>query len=64
VISLLPTAPVGQADPGPGVYDLPSLDGTAAAGSTTNSPLLRLVLGAAVPRVHDLIRRQEDGVRR
>jgi hypothetical protein len=63
VISLLPTAPLGQAEAGAGVYDLPSLDGTPAAGSTTNSPLLRLVLGAAVPRVHELIKRQEDGVR-
>jgi hypothetical protein len=44
-------------------YDLPALDGTAAAGSTTNSPVVRLLLGGAVPKVQTLIRRQEDGVR-
>jgi hypothetical protein len=46
-----------------GIYDLPSLDGTLAAGSTTNSPVLRLLLGGAVPKVQELVRRQEEGVR-
>jgi hypothetical protein len=51
-----------SARPGPGRYDLPALDGTVAAGSTTNSPILRLVLGDAVPKVHTLIDRQEKAV--
>jgi len=46
-----------------GVYALPALDGTAAAGSTTNSPVLRLVLGDAVPKVQTLVRRQEARAR-
>lgn len=49
--------------PGGGVYDLPSLDGTPAAGSTTNSPVVRLLLGGAVPKVQSMIRRQEADVR-
>jgi hypothetical protein len=49
--------------PGSGVYDLPSLDGTPAAGTTTNSPVVRLLLGGAVPKVQAMIRRQEEGVR-
>ena len=51
-----------NARPGPGRYTLPALDGTAAAGATTNSPVLRLVLGDAVPKVHTLIERQEQAV--
>ncbi|QNN53798.1 metallophosphoesterase family protein [Nocardioides mesophilus] len=39
---------------------LPALDGTVAEGSTTNSPLLRLLLGDAVPKVQRLLQRQED----
>ena len=46
-----------------GVYDLPSLDGTAAAGTTTNSPVVRLILSGTVPRVKTLIRLQDEGVR-
>jgi predicted phosphodiesterase len=56
-----------SASPGPealdGVYDLPSLAGTPVAGSTTNSPVLRLLLSGTVPKVQQLIRRQEEGVR-
>jgi hypothetical protein len=44
------------------VYDLPSLAGTPVAGSTTNSPVLRLLLSGTVPKVQQLIRRQEEGV--
>jgi hypothetical protein len=49
--------------PGGGVYDLPSLAGTPAAGTTTDSPVVRLLLGGAVPKVQSLIRRQDDDVR-
>ena len=40
-------------------FPLTALDGTAAAGATTNSPVLRLLLGGAVPKVQTLVRRQE-----
>lgn len=43
-----------------GRYELPVLDETLAAGSSTNSPLLRLLLGGAVPKVQSLVRRQEQ----
>ncbi|CAN5557944.1 hypothetical protein BH10ACT10_BH10ACT10_14210 [soil metagenome] len=43
-----------------GRYELPVLDGTLAEGSSTNSPLLRLLLGGAVPKVQSLVRRQEQ----
>jgi hypothetical protein len=46
-----------------GRYDLPVLDGTRAEGSTTNSPLLRALLGGAVPKVQTLVRRQEEAER-
>jgi hypothetical protein len=68
---LLASAGVGvvqvrQADPGSrptgGRYDLPALDGTAVEGATTNSPILRLLLGDAVPKVHTLVQRQEKAV--
>lgn len=52
-----------EGSPGGGVYDLPSLDGTPAAGTTTNSPVVRLLLGGAVPKVQSMIRRQDDEVR-
>jgi hypothetical protein len=43
-------------------YALPVLDRTIAEGSTTDSPVLRLLLGAAVPKVHTLVQRQEERV--
>lgn len=46
-----------------GRYQLPVLDGTPAEGSSTNSPLLRVLLGGAVPKVQTLVQRQEDGER-
>lgn len=57
------TRPPGGPTPVSGAYLLPILDGTVAAGSTTNSPLLRVLLGAAVPKARNLVRRQEAGVR-
>ena len=42
------------------VYELPSLEGTIAEGTTTTSPLLRGLLAGAVPKVEDLVQRQED----
>ncbi len=56
---------VGQAEgsrPTRGRYELSALDGTPVEGATTNSPILRLVLGDAVPKVHTLVQRQEDAV--
>lgn len=44
-------------------YELTVLDGTIAEGSSTDSPLLRLLLGGAVPKVQTLVRRQEEGER-
>jgi hypothetical protein len=61
--SLWPSPAEGRETGATGLYDLPALDGTIAAGTTTNSPLLRLVLGGAVPRVQQLIRRQEEADR-
>ncbi len=46
-----------------GRYPLTELDGTLAAGSSTNSPLLRVLLGGAVPKVKTLLRRQEERAR-
>jgi hypothetical protein len=43
-----------------GPYRLTALDGTAASGSTTNSPVLRLLMSDAVARVQGLVRRQES----
>ncbi len=53
----------GRAPVAAAAYPLPVLDGTVAAGSTTNSPLLRVLLGGAVPKVQALVRRQESQVR-
>ncbi|MGZ4494449.1 MAG: metallophosphoesterase family protein [Nocardioides sp.] len=41
------------------VYPLPSLDGTPAAGAVTDSPVLRLAIEDALPKVETLIHRQE-----
>jgi predicted phosphodiesterase len=63
-VALLPVEPADGEDEAGGVYQLPSLAGTPAAGTTTNSPVVRLLLGGAVPKVESLIQRQEAGVRR
>ncbi len=54
----------GPDDANGGLYSLPSLDGTPAAGTTTNSPVVRLFLEGTVPKVQAMIRRQEEDVRR
>lgn len=46
-----------------GPYALPVLDGTPVAGATTDSPVLRLLLGDAVPKAQKLVRRQDDAMR-
>jgi hypothetical protein len=52
-----------EGSPGSGIYDLPFLDGTPAEGTTTNSSVVRLLLGGTVPKVRAMIRRQDDDVR-
>lgn len=42
-----------------GVYELSVLDGTLAAGATTNSPVLRALTGGALAKAQVLIKRQE-----
>jgi Calcineurin-like phosphoesterase len=49
--------------PTTGAYTLTALAGTQAAGATTNSPVLSLLLGSAVPKVEKLVSRQEQRVR-
>jgi hypothetical protein len=46
-----------------GVYSLPSLTGSIAEGTTTNSPLLTSLLAGVVPKVQQLVERQEEQVR-
>ncbi|MEP7088841.1 MAG: metallophosphoesterase [Nocardioidaceae bacterium] len=57
VIVVWPTETGAQ--PGGRAYALSALDGTVVAGSATNSPVLRLLLGGAVPKAQALVRRQE-----
>jgi hypothetical protein len=45
------------------VYPLPSLDGTRAQGAVTDSPVLRLAIEDAVPKIETLIDRQESRTR-
>ncbi len=56
VVGLRPHEP-GTEDAG--FFDLPALDGTVVAGATTDSPVLQLALGGAVPKVQSLVERQE-----
>ncbi|WP_137295224.1 metallophosphoesterase family protein [Nocardioides dongxiaopingii] len=49
----------GGRGPTTGVYALSALDGTPAAGSTTDSPVLRALLGGAISRAQVLVDRQE-----
>ncbi len=58
-VAVVQTWPAPDAERAQGVYALPALDGTVAQGSTTNSPLLRAVLGGAAPKVQALLQRQE-----
>jgi hypothetical protein len=43
-------------------YALPGLEGTPAAGASTNSPVLRLLLEDAVSKIHKLVARQDKSV--
>jgi hypothetical protein len=61
VLAMLIVMGADDERPDQGVYALPALDGTAASGATTSSPLLRLLLGDAIPKVEKLIDRQEQG---
>ncbi|WP_232678624.1 metallophosphoesterase [Nocardioides sp. R-C-SC26] len=53
------TSAEGNGRPSDGAYALTVLDGTLAAGSTTNSPLLRALLGGALAKSQVLVDRQE-----
>jgi hypothetical protein len=55
--------PTAQVRPSSGVYPLPALDGTPVEGSTTNSPVLRALLGTSVPKIQALISRQDESER-
>ncbi|CAN5430507.1 hypothetical protein BH11ACT8_BH11ACT8_04900 [soil metagenome] len=54
----LETSTAGRG-PTAGTYDLPVLDGTLAAGATTNSPVIRALAGGALSKSMVLVRRQE-----
>ncbi len=58
-IAMLQMWPANADEQGDGAYPLTALDGTVAAGSTTNSPVLRTLFVDAAPRVRTLISRQE-----
>jgi hypothetical protein len=45
---------------GSGVYRLEVLDGTLAAGATTDSPIIRALTGGALAKAQGLIERQEE----
>ncbi|GAA5156176.1 hypothetical protein GCM10023340_43310 [Nocardioides marinquilinus] len=49
----------GGRGPTSGGYALSALDGTLAAGATTDSPVLRLLLGGAIDKAGVLVKRQE-----
>lgn len=61
VVQVRPAAP--DVHPSSGVYPLPALDGTPVEGSTTNSPVLRALLGTSVPKIQALISRQDQSER-
>ncbi|RLV50961.1 hypothetical protein D9V37_03245 [Nocardioides mangrovicus] len=63
VLTTASAVAVGRVDrtPASGAsYPLPVLDDTAAAGATTDSPVLRLLLGDAVTKIRVLTQRQTD----
>lgn len=55
--------PTAQVRPSSGVYPLTALDGTPVEGGTTNSPVLRALLGTSVPKIQALISRQDESER-
>ncbi|MEO9323953.1 metallophosphoesterase [Nocardioides sp. C4-1] len=52
-------ASAGSRGPTEGPYALSALDGTLAAGATTDSPVVRALLGGAINRARSLVDRQE-----
>ncbi|WP_139983535.1 metallophosphoesterase family protein [Nocardioides litoris] len=50
----------GGRGPTAGVYPLTALDGTLAAGATTDSPVVRALLGGVVSKAQVLVDRQEE----
>ena len=61
VVQVRPTTPAVR--PSSGIYPLSALEGTPVEGSTTNSPVLRALLGTSVPKIQALISRQEESER-
>ncbi len=53
------TSSSGHTGPTEGVYPLEVLDGTLAAGATTDSPVMRAITGGALAKAKVLIGRQE-----
>ncbi len=51
----------GGRGPTAGTYELASLDGTLADGATTDSPVVRALLGGALAKAQTLVDRQEAG---
>ena len=50
----------GGRGPSSGVYELTALDDSLATGATTDSPVVRALLGGAVSKARVLVERQED----
>ncbi|MCW2815125.1 MAG: hypothetical protein JWN84_2580 [Nocardioides sp.] len=53
----------GGRGPTDGTYALTSLDDSVAAGATTDSPVIRALLGGAIAKTQLLVQRQEDSER-
>ena len=53
----------GGRGPTVGTYALTSLDDSVAAGATTDSPVIRALLGGAIAKTQLLVQRQEDAER-
>lgn len=53
----------GGRGPTSGTYELTALSGTLASGATTDSPVLRALLGGALSKAEVLVQRQEDAER-
>ncbi len=53
----------GGRGPTTGAYELSALDGTLADGATTDSPVIRALLGGAIARAQKLVDRQEQNER-
>jgi hypothetical protein len=54
----------GHRGPTAGIYPLDVLDGTLAAGATTDSPVIRAVTGGALAKARVLVERQERAAER